>query len=78
MQAVWGQKFAPALLDRYLASKGFEPQMADEPNDQHGRVLFAPLPGDPGARSVSRAGTGRISRCDYVPTRRQLPPPWGS
>ena len=52
VQAVWGQN-APALLDRYLASKGFEPQMADEPNEQHGRdILFAPLPGDPGAHGL--------------------------
>ena len=59
VQAVWGQKFAPALLDRYLASKGFEPQMADEPNDQHGRdILFAPLPGDPGAHGPYRHGNG--------------------
>jgi NADP-dependent 3-hydroxy acid dehydrogenase YdfG len=50
VEAVWGQKVAPALLDRYFASKGYESQMADEPNDQHGRdILFAPLPGDPGA-----------------------------
>jgi len=55
VQAVWGQKFVPALLDRYLASKGFDPQMADEPNDQHGRdILFAPLPGDPGAHGPYR------------------------
>jgi short-subunit dehydrogenase len=55
VQAVWGQKFAPALLDRYLASKGYESQMADEPNDQHGRdILFAPLPGDPGAHGPYR------------------------
>ena len=55
VQAVWGQKFAPALLDRYLANKGFEPQMADEPNDQHGcDILFEPLPGDPGAHGPYR------------------------
>lgn len=55
MQVVWGQKFAPALLDRYLASKGFEPQMANEPNEQHGRdILFATLPGDPGAQGPYR------------------------
>jgi hypothetical protein len=55
VQTVWGQKLAPALLDRYLASKGFEGQMADEPNDQHGRdILFAPLPGDPGAHGPYR------------------------
>jgi NADP-dependent 3-hydroxy acid dehydrogenase YdfG len=55
VQAVWGQKFVPALLDLYLARKGFEPQMADEPNIQHGRdILFAPLPGDPGAHGPYR------------------------
>jgi short-subunit dehydrogenase len=55
VQAVWGQKFAPALLDRYLASKGFEPQMTDESNDQHGcDILFEPLPGDPGAHGPYR------------------------
>jgi NADP-dependent 3-hydroxy acid dehydrogenase YdfG len=55
VQAVWGQKFVPALLDRYLARKGFAMQMADEPNDQHGHdILFAPLPGDPGAHGPYR------------------------
>jgi short-subunit dehydrogenase len=55
VQAVWGQKLAPALLDRYLARRGFEPQMGDEPNDQHGRdILFAPLPGDPEAHGPYR------------------------
>jgi NADP-dependent 3-hydroxy acid dehydrogenase YdfG len=55
VQAVWSQKFVPALLDWYLGSKGFEPQMAEEPNDQHGRdILFAPLPGDPGAHGPYR------------------------
>jgi NAD(P)-dependent dehydrogenase (short-subunit alcohol dehydrogenase family) len=55
VQAVWGQKFAPALLDRYLASNGFETQTGDEPNNQHGRdILFAPLPGDPGAHGPYR------------------------
>ena len=55
VQAVWGQKLAPALLDRYLGRKGVAPQMVDEPNDQHGRdILFAPLPGDLGARGPYR------------------------
>jgi NADP-dependent 3-hydroxy acid dehydrogenase YdfG len=55
VQAVWGQKFVPALLDLYLARKGFEPQMADEPNHQYGHdILFAPLPGDPGAHGPYR------------------------
>ena len=55
VQAVWGQKLAPALLDRYLARNGFETQMGVEPNDQRGRdILFAPLPGDPGAHGPYR------------------------
>ncbi len=53
--AVWGQKLAPALLDRYLAWKGFELQMGVELNDQQGRdILFAPLPGDPGVHGPYR------------------------
>ena len=55
VEAVWGQRLAPALLDRYLARKGFAAQMADEPNDQRGRdILFGPLPGDPGAHGPYR------------------------
>ena len=55
VQAVWGQKLAPALLDRYLARNGFESQMGVERNDQRGRdILFAPLPGDPGAHGPYR------------------------
>lgn len=55
VQAVWGQKLAPALLDRYLARKGFEMQMGVEPNDQRGQdILFAPLPGDPGTHGPYR------------------------
>jgi NAD(P)-dependent dehydrogenase (short-subunit alcohol dehydrogenase family) len=50
VQAVWGQKLVPALLDLYLGKKGYEPQTADEPNEQHGRdILFETLPEDPGA-----------------------------
>jgi short-subunit dehydrogenase len=55
VEAVWGQKLFPALLDWYLARTGFEAQMADAPNEQHGRdILFAPLAGDPGARGPYR------------------------
>ena len=55
VRAVWGQKLVPTLLDRYLGKKGFAAQMADEPNEQHGQdILFAPLPGDPGAHGPYR------------------------
>jgi hypothetical protein len=46
---VWGQKFIPGLLDRHLARAGWEAQFVDEPNEQQGDILFATLPGDPGA-----------------------------
>ncbi|MDP9374240.1 MAG: SDR family oxidoreductase, partial [Chloroflexota bacterium] len=50
VQAVWGQKFVPGLLDRYLGKQGYQPQMVDRPNDQDGRdILVDTLPGDPGA-----------------------------
>ena len=55
VQAVWGQKLAPGLLDRYLGKRGYGPQMADAPNEQHGRdILFTTLPGDPGAHGPYR------------------------
>jgi hypothetical protein len=53
--AVWGQKFVPALLDIILGKRGYEAQMVTEPNDQNGRdILFASLPGDPGAHGPYR------------------------
>lgn len=53
-KAVWGQKFIPGLLDRYLAHAGWEPQFVDLPNDQAGDILFETLPGDPGAHGAYR------------------------
>lgn len=50
VKAVWGQKFIPGLLDRYLANAGWESQFVSEPNTQAGDILFETLPGDPGAR----------------------------
>ncbi|MDP8924402.1 MAG: SDR family oxidoreductase [Chloroflexota bacterium] len=50
VQAVWAQKLVPVLLDMYLGKTGYQPQLSDRPNDQHGRdILFDTLPGDPGA-----------------------------
>jgi len=55
VQAVWGQKLIPGLLDWYLGRKGWEAQMIDQPNEQHGRdILFETLPGDPGAHGPYR------------------------
>lgn len=54
VKAVWGQKFIPGALDRYLARAGWEPQFVDAPNDQRADMLFQPLPGDPGAHGPYR------------------------
>jgi NAD(P)-dependent dehydrogenase (short-subunit alcohol dehydrogenase family) len=51
VKTVWGQKFIPGLLDRYLGKTGWDAQFLDKPNNQNGRdILFTTLPGDPGAR----------------------------
>jgi NAD(P)-dependent dehydrogenase (short-subunit alcohol dehydrogenase family) len=50
VKAILANKFAPGLLDRYLARYGYESQMSDEPApaDAPGN-LFAAVPGDHGA-----------------------------
>ncbi|WP_437563184.1 SDR family oxidoreductase [Sorangium sp. So ce542] len=50
VKAVLGNRIIPALLDRYLASKGYESQQTGEPLPE-GRKdnLWAPVPGDHGA-----------------------------
>ena len=54
LKAVWGQKLIPGILDRYLATAGWEPQFIDEPNDQQQDILFETIPGDPGAHGPYR------------------------
>ena len=49
LKAIVGQKLIPGLLDRYLATAGWEPQFVDAPNRQTEDILFDTLPGDPGA-----------------------------
>jgi short-subunit dehydrogenase len=48
--AIWSNKIASGLLDRYLARTGYESQQTNEPADP-GRPnnLWAPVPGDHGA-----------------------------
>jgi NADP-dependent 3-hydroxy acid dehydrogenase YdfG len=51
VKAVWGQKFIPGWLDRYLASHAYKAQQTSEPNDpSRPDNLFDPVPGDHGAR----------------------------
>jgi len=48
--AIWSNKIASPLLDRYLARTGYDSQQTDEPADpDRPDNLFAPLPGDHGA-----------------------------
>jgi NAD(P)-dependent dehydrogenase (short-subunit alcohol dehydrogenase family) len=48
--AIWGNKFASGLADRYLARTGFDSQQTDVPADPQRRDnLWTPLPGDHGA-----------------------------
>jgi NADP-dependent 3-hydroxy acid dehydrogenase YdfG len=54
VKAVWGQRFIPGLLDRYLARAGWEPQFVEAPNEQTQDILFDTVPGDPGAHGPYR------------------------
>ena len=46
-------RLAPGLLDRYLASAGYESQQTNEPEDpQRPHNLWAPVPGDHGAHGT--------------------------
>ena len=49
--AIWGNRVAPWLADRYLARTGFDSQQAPGPPSPGNREgnLFQPVPGDPGA-----------------------------
>jgi hypothetical protein len=48
--AIWGDKVAPAILDRYLAATAFDGQQTDVPADPNRPDnLWHPLPGDHGA-----------------------------
>ncbi len=63
-QAIWGTKFAPGLLDRYLARTGYQGQQTGEPADPHRpNNLWEPVDGadaDRGAHGAfdDRARTG--------------------
>jgi NAD(P)-dependent dehydrogenase (short-subunit alcohol dehydrogenase family) len=51
VQAIMGDKFIPGLLDHYLARVGYDAQQTNQPVDpDRPDNLYAPLPGDHGAR----------------------------
>jgi NAD(P)-dependent dehydrogenase (short-subunit alcohol dehydrogenase family) len=50
VKAILGNRVAPGLLDRYLASMGYATQQTDEPEDpDRADNLWEPVPGDHGA-----------------------------
>jgi NAD(P)-dependent dehydrogenase (short-subunit alcohol dehydrogenase family) len=56
--AIWGNKIAAGLMDRFLAATGYDSQQTDEPADPHRPDnLWQPLEGDHGAhgRFASRS-----------------------
>jgi NADP-dependent 3-hydroxy acid dehydrogenase YdfG len=54
VQAIWAQKFVPALLEWYLGKNGYASQLIDAPNRQQGDILYETQPGDPGAHGPYR------------------------
>jgi NADP-dependent 3-hydroxy acid dehydrogenase YdfG len=60
VKAIWGSKVIPGILDRYLASVGYEAQQTHDRRTPHPDNLFEPLPHDHGAhgRFDNRAKSG--------------------
>jgi NAD(P)-dependent dehydrogenase (short-subunit alcohol dehydrogenase family) len=52
VKAMVGEKVAPAIADRYLASRGYDGQQTDEPIGERRDNLYEPLPGDAGAHGT--------------------------
>ena len=53
VKAILGDRVAPGLLDRYLASMGYDSQQTSEPEDPNRPDnLFSPVPGDHGAHGT--------------------------
>jgi NAD(P)-dependent dehydrogenase (short-subunit alcohol dehydrogenase family) len=50
IKAIVGNKLVPGIADHYLASRGYTGQLTTAPNPHAPANLFAPVPGDHGAR----------------------------
>jgi NAD(P)-dependent dehydrogenase (short-subunit alcohol dehydrogenase family) len=73
VEAIVGNKIAPALLDRYLARTGYESQQTDEPADPNSpNNLWEPVPGDHGAHGVFDDRSSGHSLQLWVNTHRGL------
>ncbi len=62
VQAIWGEKVAPGLLDYYLGRTGYEAQQTDEPVDPNRPDnLWSPVAGDHGAHGIFDARSASFS-----------------
>ncbi|HYM25150.1 MAG TPA: SDR family oxidoreductase [Vicinamibacterales bacterium] len=65
--AIWGNKIASPLLDRYLARNGYDSQQTDEPADPNRPDnLWRPVAGDHGARGRFAARSTDSSPLTWV------------
>jgi len=70
--AIWVNKIASGLLDRYLARTGYDSQQTDRPADpDRPDNLWAPLPGDHGAHG--RFGRRSFDRSEQAWINEHLP-----
>jgi short-subunit dehydrogenase len=71
--AIWGDRLASGLLDRYLAWAGYEAQQTDEPAE-FGRPdnLDAPVGGDHGAHGRFGSRSASFSLQAWITERREL------
>src|SRR5437773_4187153 len=65
--AIWGNKIASSLFDRYLAKTGYDSQQTEEPADPNrSNNLWNPLPGDHGVCGRFGDRTSQISPQTWI------------
>lgn len=73
LAAIWGNRFAAPLLDRYLSRTAYEAQLADEPLEpDRPDNLWRTVPGDRGAHGRFRDRASNSSRELWLTTHRSL------
>jgi len=73
LAAIWGNRLAAPLLDRYLARSAYDTQLADEPIEADRRDnLWRTVPGDHGAYGRFRDRASNRSRELWLTTHRSL------
>ncbi|MFO7655295.1 MAG: SDR family oxidoreductase [Candidatus Krumholzibacteriia bacterium] len=76
VRAVWGNKIAPGLADRYLARSGYDSQQTDTPvAADRPDNLFLPVPGDAGAHGIFGDRAKRRSRQLWASMHRSVTVP---